>query len=42
MKLKEFQGKEIFKQGGIRVPSGFVVSGIDEIKDKIISFIKDH
>ena len=40
MNLKEYQGKEIFSKNGIKVPNGFVVSDIAQIKEKISS-IKD-
>lgn len=33
MNLKEYQGKEIFSKNGIKVPNGFVVSDISEIKE---------
>ncbi|RME54920.1 ADP-forming succinate--CoA ligase subunit beta [Candidatus Woesearchaeota archaeon] len=33
MKLKEYQGKEIFRKYGINVPEGYVVSKPEEVKD---------
>jgi succinyl-CoA synthetase beta subunit len=33
MRLKEYEGKEIFKQYGIDVPKGYVVSSADDVKE---------
>lgn len=33
MKLKEYEGKEIFKEYGLKVPEGYVVSDVSEVKD---------
>lgn len=35
VKLKEYQGKEIFKKYGIPVPKGVVVSSLDGLEEKI-------
>lgn len=33
MKLKEYQGKELFKKYGIKVPEGYVISSADELRE---------
>ena len=35
MKLKEYQGKAIFKKNGIRIQEGFPVNSVDEIQGKL-------
>ncbi|MBW3015409.1 ADP-forming succinate--CoA ligase subunit beta [Candidatus Woesearchaeota archaeon] len=34
MRLKEYQGKELFKKYGIKVPSGYVISSINHVKEQ--------
>jgi len=37
MKLKEYQGKEIFKKYGINVPNGYVITDVSQIQDDKMS-----
>ncbi|MBW3022364.1 succinate--CoA ligase subunit beta, partial [Candidatus Woesearchaeota archaeon] len=34
MKLKEYQGKELFRRYGIKTPEGYVVSSVDDVKEQ--------
>jgi len=33
MKLKEYQGKEIFQEYGIKIPDSFIITNVDQIKE---------
>ena len=40
MKLKEYQGKAIFKKNGIRIQEGFPVNSVDEIQGKLVMVLR--
>ncbi|MEA3430127.1 MAG: ATP-grasp domain-containing protein [Nanoarchaeota archaeon] len=40
MKLKEYQGKDLFRKYGIKVPEGYVISSIDELHDEKEAIVK--